>query len=733
MHAPTSSPASTTAFADGGGLSRFSSRHGSLSQVYLAGRLATATSYDRIAGYFRSSIFELVGEQIEGIGTVRIVANADLDALDIQAAQRVREAKLFQKFVEDDPVVDAALHGERYAKLHELLTSGRVQIKVVPRSIAPFLHGKAGVIRSGADAVAFMGSINETRAAWAHNYELVWEDSSAEGIDWVQAEFDALWARGVPLPDVVIKEVGRLADRREVTVEALAPDEVAPAALVEAPIYRDGESLQPWQRAFVGIFLDHRENYGKVRLLLADEVGVGKTLSLAASALVSVVMGDGPVLILVPSTLTEQWQIELKDRLGMPTARWHSTRKCWIDPDGRVIKGQGAPDVGRCPYAIGIVSTGLIVHGVDVHGRPKDGSEAQYLLQRRYGTVILDEAHKARGSQPMGQDDRLPNNLLKFIVRIADRTEHLLLSTATPIQTHVNDLWDLLRALNQSAEFVLGNAFSPWSKTENAMPVLTGQRKFESLREGWDFLVNPTPPARDDDIIADLREEFGMAPREWVLTKLAADITNPVLEMKADNAIVMEENGLGYFQRGSHNPLLRHVVLRKRRDLEDLGLIPRLPVDTHPNREVALPLHIFDGLSVATSDAFDAAYKDCGGVHRRLQEAVQGRGLHEDAAAPAHLLQSRRRHRHGGGAAGQAGAGRGSAGGARHDGLRRARCRAEASAGPHRGAHRRGRPEAPGRPLLPRRASIWNQDLARDGHHHLQPVLRYRVLGGRRA
>ncbi len=609
MPADPVTPGSTTPFESGGGLSRFSSRHGRLSQVYLADRLRTAKTYDRIAGYFRSSIFELVGEEIEGIEVVRIVANADLDVLDVQAAHKVRDAKLFRKFVEDDPVIDAALHGGRYAKLYELLTSGRVQIKVVPRSIAPFLHGKAGVIRGEGGALAFMGSINETRAAWAHNYELVWQDTSEDGISWVQAEFDALWSRGVPLPDVVIEEVGRLAKRREVSVEALAPDQVAPAALVESPIYRDGESLQPWQRAFVSIFLDHREVYGRTRLLLADEVGVGKTLSLAASALVSVILGDGPVLILVPSTLTEQWQIELKDRLAMPTARWNSTRKCWIDPDGRLIKGQGAADVGRCPYAIGIVSTGLIVQGMNEHGRPKEGTEAEHLLQRRYGMVILDEAHKARGAQAMGEDARTPNNLLKFVEQMARRCEHLLLSTATPIQTSINDLWDLLRALNQSSEFVLGNAFSPWAKTESAMPVLTGERRFQSLREGWDFLVNPMPPARDDDVIADLRVEFDMRADDWVLTRLAADILNPVLEMKADNAIVMEEDGLAYFQRGSHNPLLRHVVLRKRRDLEDMNLIPRLPVDTHPNRDVALPAYIFEGLSVATSDAFDSAYK----------------------------------------------------------------------------------------------------------------------------
>ena len=69
--------------------------------------------------------------------------------------------------------------------------------------------------------------------------------------------------------------------------------------------------------SFVTMFLQHRETYGKARLLLADEVGVGRTLSLAASAMISVLLDDGPVLILCPSTLTMQWQVELADKLGI--------------------------------------------------------------------------------------------------------------------------------------------------------------------------------------------------------------------------------------------------------------------------------------------------------------------------------------------------------------------------------------------------------------------------------
>jgi hypothetical protein len=73
-----------------------------------------------------------------------------------------------------------------------------------------------------------------------------------------------------------------------------------------------------WQQAFVALFLQHREIYGAARLLLADEVGVGKTLSLAVSAIVACLLGDGPALILCPATLTEQWQMELWDKLGYP-------------------------------------------------------------------------------------------------------------------------------------------------------------------------------------------------------------------------------------------------------------------------------------------------------------------------------------------------------------------------------------------------------------------------------
>jgi hypothetical protein len=62
---------------------RFSSRRQRLDHTFLANRLKGATSYKRIAGYFRSSIFELVGEEIADIPHVQMVCNSELDAADV--------------------------------------------------------------------------------------------------------------------------------------------------------------------------------------------------------------------------------------------------------------------------------------------------------------------------------------------------------------------------------------------------------------------------------------------------------------------------------------------------------------------------------------------------------------------------------------------------------------------------------------------------------------------------
>jgi hypothetical protein len=236
-------------------LRRFSSRSGRLSHVFLKDRLKGARIYRRIAGYFRSSIFELVNEEIEGIDLIEIVCNSDLDPRDITASRLAREAALKEKWNEGFDQIDSMMYRPRYKRLYELLKSGKVKVQVVSAKDAPFLHGKAGIIegRDGAKT-SFIGSLNETREGWQEHYEIVWEDRSPEGVAWVEDEFRYLWRRSVPLPDAIVEEIGRLSRKIEVELKDLQPADIAAGALVEAPLYRRGEELKPWQRAFVGLF-----------------------------------------------------------------------------------------------------------------------------------------------------------------------------------------------------------------------------------------------------------------------------------------------------------------------------------------------------------------------------------------------------------------------------------------------------------------------------------------------
>ncbi len=597
---------------------RLSSRLSNLTRDFLKPNLVGARSYKRIAGYFRSSIFELIGEEISAIPEVQIVCNSELDVLDVTVSKYARETAIKERWNAIDPAVEAALHREGYLRLYDLLRSGRVEVRVVPKSRL-FLHGKAGVIeRKDGRKVAFLGSANETGRAFTDNYEIVWEDLSPEGVAWVEAEFAELWKDAYPLPDAIVVQIGRIATRAEVRFEDTRPDDVPAAALAESPIYLGGEQLQPWQRSFVTMFLKHRELYGMVRLLLADEVGLGKTLSLAASAVISALLGDGPVLILCPAALTLQWQVELEDKLGVPSAVWSSVDKVWVDVRGRVLRGQGVAEVAHCPCQIGIVSTGLISRG---------STEVQHLLDRpgRYGTVILDEAHRARRHRGLGhREAEQETHLLEFMTQIGPHAKHLLLGTATPIQTDVSELWDLLGILNAGAEFVLGqtSAYRPWASVDGALPIVKGKESPKDVREAWDWLRNPLPPGAENAVFAKLRLHLGLGTDEFFVNRPFSALDYPAQQTVREALAPM------FFR--DHNPVVRHTVLRQRQALEDDGLLERIGVTVHPavgasaNTYGGAP---FQGLGLLTNYPFEQAYEAGENFAKAMRRRQQGAGL----------------------------------------------------------------------------------------------------------
>lgn len=593
---------------------RFSSRRQRLDHAFLSTKLNGAKSYRRIAGYFRSSIFELVGEEIASIPKVQIVCNSELDAADVVVSKHARETALKERWNEVPSEVEALLHRDRYRKLHQLLTSGRVEIRVVPKDRV-FIHGKAGVIEAGdGSRTCFLGSINETKSAFAGNYEILWEDSSAEGVAWVEEEFEALWRDAFPLPDAIVEEIKRVAERVEIRFEEAHAGDLPGAALAESPIYRGGEQLQAWQRSFVTMFLQHREVFGRARLLLADEVGVGKTLSLAASAMMSALLDDGPVLILCPSTLTFQWQVELSDKLGIPSAVWSSTKKVWVDPHGHVIKTRGPEDVARCPFRIAIVSTGLLF---------QDSDERGYLLERKFGTVVLDEAHRARRRGGLGEKKEEPNNLLDFMIRIGARAKNVLLGTATPIQTEVYELWDLLRILNAGSEFVLGKElFGQWTDWQKSLPLVKGDELPADERAAWEWLRNPLPPGGEDALFATLRLQLGLPDQAFFTDRGFGSLG--FLEQQA----VGQALAPGFLRE--HNPIVRHTVLRRRQTLEEAGLLEKVGVDIHPDPDAPASAYSgvgFAGQGLLTNHPFDLAYEAAEAFTAALKKRTKAAGF----------------------------------------------------------------------------------------------------------
>ncbi|WP_204138805.1 phospholipase D-like domain-containing anti-phage protein [Halomicronema sp. CCY15110] len=602
-------------------IQRFSSRTHRLDQTVLTKYLKQAKRYHRIAGYFTSSLFEIAGEHLDGIEDVRIVCNSDVRSEDIKVA-KIQESKLLGRLNSLPVEAESLLNRPRYKWLYEFLDKHPNAIRVAPDDFCGFVHGKAGVIElHDGRQIGFMGSMNETRAGWQSHYEIVWSDESPEGVAWIQAEFDALWAKAVPLPRAVVQEVGRRAHRVEIELGD-QPDEesLAPAALVESPMYREGLSLSPWQRAFVAECMKHLRWHGVVRLLLADEVGLGKTLALATAALTLTLVHEQeiaqrgargrrrPIVIFAPAPLTEQWQTELLDKLGLPCARWSSQKKVWLDPEDRAISPTGAENVTRCPLRIGIISTGLIVQPT---------RERDLLSQLNFEILIQDESHKSRSKQGMGKDAGEPNALLKFMLAAAGRSRHVLLGTATPMQTQVEDLWDQLKILHQGdGRFVMGNELSPWHYPEQVVPVVTGESHIGDLEEAWRYLRSPLPPldsSAESDfrrVIHEIRGELGMPPKDF---DTAAPIVNLPYAVRDDleDLLDTERANMRFFQR--HNPIVRHVVLRKRKVLEDAGLLEKVGVDLHPNQEKCRDPNtfaiLFQRRALRTDQAFLNAYE----------------------------------------------------------------------------------------------------------------------------
>ena len=541
-------------------ISRYSSRRQPLDGAFLQHRLKDAQAYDRIAGYFRSSLFSIAGEAIESIsGPIRIVCNSDLDIRDVQTARAAQQAMRWE-WCESRPERFAHDHRERFRRLYDLLMQERLRVRVLPREKFGLAHGKAGVITlADGSKTTFLGSTNSTRSAWSSNYELLWEDDSQAAIDWVQEEFEALWEHtyAQDLADFVIKDIGRLAERTVIqTVDKWKENPEPASASIELPVFREGFGLWEHQKYFVDRAFKAHRRYGGARFVLADMVGLGKTLQLTLSAMLMALEGDGPILVLAPKPLLWQWQEEMTELLDMPSAVWDSQKRSWIDEHGIEHPSRGHEGIKNCPRRVGIVSQGLVVHQ----------SEAMdYLQDLEYECVIVDEAHKARrrNRNPFTPTERPdPNNLMAFLLSVSPQTKSMLLATATPVQLHPLEGWDLLYILAQGDASVLGNQWSKWQRAGEALKIVKGEEALpKDDYDLWEWVRNPLPPSDEERTFELLRRSLGLDDTQAVAPGDAwRKLNRPDQQRVRRLRSAFAEH---------HNPFIRHVVRRTREYLEN--------------------------------------------------------------------------------------------------------------------------------------------------------------------
>ena len=543
-------------------IKRYSSRIKHLDETFLNDKLYKAKQYDRIAGYFSSSILEVAGEAIDSMdGKIRIICNSDLDIEDVKTANSAVNA-MRKEWCEYKPEEKYTNMPSRLKKLYELLSSNKLEVRVIPNKIFGLIHGKAGVITlADGSKTSFMGSVNETYSAWRLNYELLWEDNSDEAIQWVQEEFDYFWNSpyAVPLAEFIVEDIKRISERKVIhSVEEWKESSDIASSVVESPVYRQEYGLWEHQKYFVNkAFNDHKKSFG-ARYILADMVGLGKTVQLALSGQLMALYGDKPVLVIVPKTLLWQWQEEINNLLDMPSAVWNGRE--WIDENGIRYPSKGESSIKECPRRVGIISQGLIT---------ANSNCISHLLTMKYECIIVDEAHRARRKNlgPDKADEKPnPNNLMKFLLEMSKHTKSMLLATATPVQLYPVEAWDLLYILSQRDESVLGSQFSLWRTQANSAIDYVMQKnqlgRFD--RDVVDWVRNPFPPSEEDEaVFGRLRRRFEMQENDFVVPyeKIVA------LKGTPDDRRFGRIMDSGFMT--NHNPFIRKIVRRTRDFLEN--------------------------------------------------------------------------------------------------------------------------------------------------------------------
>jgi len=233
---------------------------------------------------------------------------------------------------------------------------------------------------------------------------------------------------------------------------------------------------RPYQ--FVPLIMAMRLN--PVRLLIADDVGVGKTIEAGMIARELLDRGVARrLLVLCPAHLCDQWETELRDKFGIAPAV--------VQPANftRLERNLPRRDLSVYQYYPAMVASIDFV---------KSDRHRPFLLQSCPDLVIVDEAHLATRPRGTSAGERAEQQRYELLRKIADRADvNLVLVTATPHSGIEENFRSLLGLLD--ASFDIDPARADVAPSRNKLLPYIVQRRRRDV-EKW--LGSDTPfPERD--------------------------------------------------------------------------------------------------------------------------------------------------------------------------------------------------------------------------------------------
>ncbi len=285
--------------------------------------LDAAVTYDRAVGYFRSSIFAIIGQPFLDFarrgGKARFICSPSITEEDAKAIASgyVERHEAVELAISRD--IDALLSdpaaGHRAKLLASFIKFGALDIKVAIRSEGNGIyHEKIGVFDDGrGNQVSFLGSANETWSAWhaEGNHESIevfrsWLPADEVRVNSHQKIFDLLWKGETPGVDTI--DFPEAQHRKLLTAAAPGLDdpEIEPTQAIGSTRRR----LLPHQATAIDLW----EKAGR-RGVFEHATGSGKTFT-AIEAIKKHLAAGEPAIVLVPSQLLhEQWKREIFEEI----------------------------------------------------------------------------------------------------------------------------------------------------------------------------------------------------------------------------------------------------------------------------------------------------------------------------------------------------------------------------------------------------------------------------------